>query len=282
MTLVVHTLAALDKALESFRSRNEAIGFVPTMGALHEGHASLLRQSAQENSCTVLSIFVNPTQFGPKEDFSKYPRTLDSDVAIAEREGVDIVFAPAVEEIYPPGFSTFVEPGAVAGPLCGEFRPGHFRGVCTVVARLFGMVRPTRAYFGQKDIQQCLVLLRMVKDLAIPVELKISPTVREADGLAMSSRNRYLSAEDRERATVIYRALTAVEKALQGGEVGVAALLERAGKVLQSVPELKTQYLEIRSYPDLAEIERVEGKAVLAFAGFLGTTRLIDNFILSK
>jgi len=281
MIQVVHTAKALQKLLEPIRFRRESIGFVPTMGALHEGHVALLRESVKENSCTVLSIFVNPTQFGPKEDLTKYPRTLDQDIALAEKCGVDIVFAPSGEEIYPPGFSTFIEPGDVAKPLCGAFRPGHYRGVCTVVARLFGMVRPHRAYFGQKDIQQCLVLLQMVKDLVLDVELKICETVREKDGLAMSSRNRYLSAYDREIAKEIYQALVLVEKAFQEGERNVDMLKKIAFAHLSSFSKIEIQYLEILSYPYLSLLNRLDGPAVLAVAVHIGGTRLIDNIILT-
>ncbi len=250
------------------------------MGALHEGHASLMREARENNDFVVLSIFVNPTQFGVNEDFSKYPRTLPEDCKIAEASGVDLVFAPSAEEMYPLGFQTYIEVGKVAEPLCGKFRPGHFRGVTTVVNRLFNLIEPTRAYFGQKDIQQCLVLLRMVKDFGSPVELVICPTIREKDGLAMSSRNRYLSATERKKSLVIYRALQAVELLHQQGETEVAELSLAAEQELARVPEFELQYLEILSYPDLEKIETVKDQAVIAIAGFLGKTRLIDNSIL--
>lgn len=254
-------------------------GFVPTMGALHEGHATLLRESVANNEFTVLSIFVNPTQFGPNEDFSKYPRTLEADLEIARKEGVDFVYAPGAEEIYPEGYSTFIEVEGVSAPLCGAFRPGHFRGVATVVHRLFQLVRPKRAYFGQKDLQQCLVIRRMVEDLGLPVELTLVPTVREEDGLALSSRNRYLSPEERAEATVIFRAMEAVRAAYEGGETEVSKLLAEAERVFRTVPEFRVQYAEIRALPGLGAIPRVEGPAAMAVAGFLGSTRLIDNFI---
>lgn len=253
---------------------------MPTMGALHEGHATLLRESVAKNEFTVLSIFVNPTQFGPNEDFAKYPRTLEADLDVARGVGVDFVFVPSVEEIYPKGYSTFLEVEGVSAPLCGAFRPGHFRGVATVVHRLFQLVRPKRAYFGQKDLQQCLVIRRMTQDLALPVEISLVPTVREKDGLALSSRNRYLSPDERAKATVIFRAMEAVKSSYEAGEIDVVSLLRKAHEIFRTVPEFRVQYAEIRGLPDLAEIERIEGPAAIAVAGFLGSTRLIDNFIL--
>lgn len=273
---IAHTAAELTEFLRGVGS----VGFVPTMGALHEGHATLLRQSVKENGATVLSVFVNPTQFGPGEDFSRYPRTFEADCALAEAAGVAVVFAPAAEEIYPEGWSTYIEVENVSAPWCGRFRPGHFRGVATVVHRLFSLVRPTVAYFGLKDLQQFLVIQRMVRDLRIPLRVEGVPTVRESDGLALSSRNRYLSAEERFHALVIFRSLSAVKSAYDGGERDVSALLAKAGAVFAEVPEFKVQYAEIRSLPDLGEIPRVEGEAAFAVAGYLGKTRLIDNIIL--
>lgn len=279
---LVRTVYELRRAVHEARSSGKSIGFVPTMGALHEGHASLLRLSGKENGFSVLSIFVNPTQFGPKEDLEKYPRTLEEDCRIAEREGVDIVFAPPVEEMYSEGFQTFVELGEIARPLCGAYRPGHFRGVATVVNRLFNLVEPTRAYFGQKDVQQCLVLLRMVKDFGMDIELKICPTVREQDGLALSSRNRYLAPEEREQALVLYRALRAVREMRKGGEYSVDKLLAAGRRELDKIPAFQVQYFEIRSYPELAELGDAKQPCVAALAGFLGTTRLIDNFVFEE
>lgn len=278
--LVLRTIEDLRTYIIPHIERREAIGFVPTMGALHEGHAMLLERAAEECPVTVLSIFVNPTQFGPNEDFSRYPRTLEADLEIAESCGVQYVFAPAPETIYPPGYSTFIEVAGVSEPLCGKFRPGHFRGVATVVHRLFMLVRPQIAYFGQKDLQQCLVIDRMVRDLGLPVRIAICPTVREADGLAKSSRNRYLSAAEREKATVIWRAMEAARKKFESGEENVDALLAAAHAELATVSEFRTQYAEIRALPDLKEIKAVSGPAALAIAGYLGQTRLIDNLVL--
>jgi pantoate--beta-alanine ligase len=279
---LVHTAEELKSLLAVHRTARESIGFVPTMGALHEGHAALLRQTRRENPVTVLSIFVNPTQFGPNEDFSRYPRTLEADCEIARREGVSYVFAPDVNEMYPDGFSTFVEVEGVSAPLCGKFRPGHFRGVTTVVYRLFSLAQPTVAYFGQKDLQQCLVIRRMVKDLLLPVKVEVAPTVRESDGLALSSRNRYLSPEEREKALVIFRAMKELKRAFAAGERSVRELLEKASAEFAKTPEFQVQYSEIRSFPDLHEISSVEGPAAFAVAGFLGKTRLIDNILLNE
>jgi pantoate--beta-alanine ligase len=277
---IVHSGEELRALLGAHREARETIGFVPTMGALHEGHAALLRLAKSENPVTVLSVFVNPTQFGPGEDFSRYPRTLDADAEAARREGVDYLFAPSAEEIYPPGWSTFIEVEGVTAPLCGKFRPGHFRGVATVVYRLFSLVQPGVAYFGQKDLQQCLVIQRMVKDLALPLRVEIAPTVREPDGLALSSRNRYLGAEEREQALVIFRALRAVEREFRAGNRVSAALEATARKTLETEPAFTVQYCELRSLPDLETVDRLTKGGVLAIAGFLGKTRLIDNVVL--
>ncbi len=277
---IVHTIEELRTALSGYRSMHAKVGFVPTMGALHEGHASLIMAAADENECTVVSVYVNPKQFSANEDFTQYPRTLERDAELARASGAKIVFAPKDDVIYPPGFSTNISVGAVAEPLCGAHRPGHFSGVATVVARLFGLVQPDRAYFGEKDLQQCLVILRMVKDLAMPVEIRTIPTMRERDGLAMSSRNRYLSPEDRERSALIYRALSEAKDLWRSGEARSVLLEEAAKKVLQAAERIEIQYLEVRSLPDLQRVETVNGSAAIFFAGFLGETRLIDNMIL--
>ncbi len=278
--VVMRDINELHHLLQEQRGRCH-VGFVPTMGALHEGHAQLLRRCAEENQISVLSIFVNPTQFGPNEDFDRYPRAFESDLELAASCGVTHVFAPSVETIYPKGWSTFIEVEGVSGPLCGSMRPGHFRGVATVVHRLFQLVKPDVAYFGQKDLQQCLVIERMVRDLEMPVRIAICPTAREADGLAMSSRNRYLSTPERQKAVVIFRAMEAVRLAFEGGERDVEELLEQARRELKAVPEFEVQYVEVRSVPSLASIDAIEGPAALAVAGFLGKTRLIDNLILT-
>jgi pantoate--beta-alanine ligase len=275
---VVHSASELSLALAP--SRGEKIGFVPTMGALHEGHGALLRRAAKENSVSVLSIFVNPAQFGPKEDYSRYPRTFEADCALAEREGVSFVFAPKVEDVYPADWRTSIEVEGVTAPLCGAYRPGHFRGVATVVYRLFSLVKPSVAYFGQKDLQQCLVVERMVKDLALSLRIEFVPTVREFDGLAMSSRNRYLTPPERALAPIIYRALQAAKRVREGGELNATVILGEALNELATVPEFKLQYAEIRALPNLEPLEIVRGEAALAVAGYFGQTRLIDNILL--
>ncbi|MEI6689908.1 MAG: pantoate--beta-alanine ligase [Thermoleophilia bacterium] len=248
------------------------ITFVPTMGALHDGHASLVRLAATGKSAVVVSDFVNPTQFAPGEDFDAYPRDLDADAAIAEAAGADVLWAPAVDEIYPVGFSTIVDPGPLALELCGASRPGHFVGVATVVTRLFGLVRPTRAIFGRKDYQQLIILQRVAHDLALGIDVVGAPTIREADGLAMSSRNRYLSNDERARAAAVPGALQAVAAAYAAGERNPAVLLD------VSLRDVEFEYLELRA-ADLSPYDP-EQPAVVLIACRVGSTRLIDNLEL--
>ncbi len=256
-----------------------ALGFVPTMGALHQGHASLVRRSAQENPNTVVSIFVNPTQFGPTEDFDKYPRTLDADLELCGQAGAAAVFTPDKGMMYPAGFNTWVTVEGLTDKLDGRSRPGHFKGVTTVVTKLFNLAQPTRAYFGQKDAQQALVLTRMARELDMPLEVITCPTVRESDGLAMSSRNRYLSAADRRRATSLWKALSGLKSAFDHGEQEVAKLRTIGLAELQKGVD-RVDYLEILDATDLGDIARVDRKALCAVAAFVGGTRLIDNLIL--
>lgn len=281
MPQILRTIEEARHALAGHHARAELIGFVPTMGALHEGHGMLMERCAEECPVRVLSIFVNPTQFGPNEDFSVYPRTFEADVELARAKGMQYVFAPSLEVIYPESFSTFIDVAKVSEPLCGTFRPGHFRGVATVVHRLFQILHPQIAYFGQKDLQQCLVIDRMAKDLELATKIAICPTVREADGLAKSSRNRYLSAEERAKSTVIFRAMSRVGRAFEEGERSVKALERLARDELTNVSDFKPQYCEIRSLPNLAAITEITAPSALAIAGYLGKTRLIDNLILT-
>lgn len=261
--------------------RGKKLGFVPTMGALHEGHLTLVRQSLKECDETWASIFVNPLQFGPNEDLSKYPRPIERDLELLERAGAHGVFIPSVEEMYPAGAVTRVIVGKVSEGLCGKFRPGHFEGVATVVAKLFHMVEPCVSYFGQKDYQQCAVIESMVRDLNFPTGIKIVPTVREADGLAMSSRNMYLSANEREKALVLFRALSAIQNTYRDGISDVETMLARGNAELARVPEFKPQYLEVVHPKTLDPLRNVGADGAVALvAGYLGTTRLIDNFIL--
>lgn len=261
-------------------SLDGTVGFVPTMGYLHEGHLSLIRRAKDECDSVVVSIFVNPTQFGPNEDLAKYPRDLERDLRLIEPLGVDLVWTPTAEVMYPPGYQTWVEVEAVTRPLEGAMRPGHFRGVTTVVAKLFNAVQPHKAYFGQKDAQQAAVIRRMTRDLNFPIEIVVCPTVREADGLAMSSRNVYLSPEQRKAATVLFRSLSAAKELYESGERNAEALRRKMKEVLAAEPLAEVQYVSCADYDTLEELSEVTGKALLSMAVFIGKTRLIDNFVL--
>ena len=254
----------------------KTIGFAPTMGALHAGHESLMRRSAEENDVSVLSVFVNPTQFGPNEDFDKYPRTFEADCTLAKKTGQQAVYAPHARVMYPEGYATYVDVERLTAGLCGASRPGHFRGVTTVVAKLLNAVLPTRLYLGQKDAQQAAVLRRMARDLDFGVEVVVCPTVREADGLAMSSRNRYLGTEEREQALGIQRGLRKAEGLLRGGEQEVKVLREA---VISELGSLKIDYVEVTDADDIAPLERARGRVLIAVAAWSGTTRLIDNVV---
>jgi pantoate--beta-alanine ligase len=266
-----------DELRDALGAASRPVGFVPTMGWLHDGHRALMRRAREENHTVVVSIFVNPRQFGDPADLEKYPRNEARDVAVCAEEGVDIVFAPGVEEIYPPGFDTTVVPGAIARPLEGAARPGHFEGVATVVAILFDLVRAERAYFGQKDAQQLLVIRHMARDLAIPTEVLAHPTVREPDGLAMSSRNVHLSPEERAAAPVLRRALLAARDAWERGEGSADRLRSLMSDTLAKEPLAKPDYVSVADADTLTELDRVEGPALLSMAVRLGSTRLIDN-----
>jgi pantoate--beta-alanine ligase len=256
---------------------------VPTMGALHAGHTALIdhaRQLAGPRGTVVVSIFVNPTQFGPKEDLARYPRPFAADRKLCARHGVDVVFHPTVEAMYPDGYSTYVEEGAVSTPLCGASRPGHFRGVCTVVLKLFQIVAPAIAVFGLKDYQQSAVIRRMVRDLNVPVRIVPVATVREADGLALSSRNRYLSAEERAQAPILRRALLAAQAAHRAGEKSAARLRQKLVSTIASAPLARLDYAEIADGDTLRPVREAGRNTVMAIAVFFGKTRLIDNLVL--
>ena len=256
------------------------VGLVPTMGYLHEGHLSLIRLAKAECDNVVVSIFVNPTQFGASEDLSKYPRDLERDLSLIEPLGVDLVWTPTAEIMYPTGYQTWVEVDAITRPLEGSMRPTHFKGVTTVVAKLFNAVQPHKAYFGQKDAQQAAVIRQMVRDLNFPIDVIVCPIVREADGLAMSSRNKYLEGADRKAATVLFRALSAAKDAYEGGERNAEVLRGKMKEVLENEPRAQIQYVSCADYDSLEELEVVRGKALLSMAVILGKTRLIDNFVL--
>ncbi len=275
---VVHTIPELRAAVARARQAGQAVGFVPTMGCLHEGHLSLIRRAKEEAPFVVVSIFVNPTQFGPNEDFSKYPRTFEEDRRGCEAAGANLIFAPAAADFYPAGASTWVDVEGVSAKLCGEFRPGHFRGVATVVAMLFNAAQADLAVFGRKDLQQLAVVRRMVRDLHIPVRIIAHETVREPDGLAMSSRNRYLSPEQRTQAAAIPAALAAAKALARAGVTDAARLRDAAQAVLAAQPALKPQYCEVVDLETMAPTASTAGRAcALAIACHVGATRLIDN-----
>jgi pantoate--beta-alanine ligase len=276
---VLTTVAAMRAACRAVRQRGQTLGFVPTMGALHAGHLALIKTASAQCDVVAASIFVNPKQFGPNEDFAKYPRSFEQDCALLEAEGAELVFAPPVEEIYQPGASTMVEVEGVSDRLDGVSRPGHFRGVATVVAKLFHIVAPDRAFFGQKDAAQVAVLRRMVRDLNFDLELVVCPTVREADGLAMSSRNRYLSPPERAQALVLSRALNAMLAAYQAGERTAARLLEIGREVIAMEPQVRIDYLTIVDPDTLLPLEFVSAGVMAAIAAHVGATRLIDNML---
>jgi len=277
---VVRSIADLRALLRPLREQGHRIGFVPTMGFLHEGHGALIRQSAARCDATVVSIFVNPTQFGPSEDLASYPRDLERDQNLCLEAGTTVLFLPEVAEIYPTGFQTHVEPGSLAESLCGQFRPGHFRGVATVVAKLFNMVQPDLAFFGQKDYQQTAVIRRMARDLNLPVDVVVVPTIREADGLALSSRNIYLDEEARPRALTLSVGLMAAKAAFDNGERDGAQLLALARQPMTAADSI--QYLDLVDAQSLEPIQgRVDRTAALCVAAFVGTTRLIDNVLLT-
>ncbi len=276
---LVSDVAQLRALVRSARAEGQLVGLVPTMGALHAGHVSLVDASARECGTTIVTIFVNPTQFGPNEDFSRYPRTLEADLAALAGHGVTVVFAPATEVMFPPGHVTFVEPAGPALGLEGTFRPGHFRGVATIVLKLFNLVQPDRAYFGRKDYQQSLVVRRMVADLDLPLHVEVCPTVREADGLAMSSRNRYLSAGERERALAISRGLQQARQMAAQGTREARVLVERIEQQLRSA-DMQVDYVAVADRETLEPLERLDRPAVALVAARVGATRLIDNELI--
>ena len=280
--ILCKTVEELRSEIASAKAAGKTIGLVPTMGALHEGHASLIKAANQENDVVVVSVFVNPTQFGPNEDLDSYPRTLDADCKLAEAQGADIVFAPSPKEMYPSEDMTWVEvTGDVTKVLCGRSRPIHFRGVTTVVSKLFNLAQPDRAYFGQKDAQQVQVLKRMVKDLFFTLQLRIMPIVRETDGLAKSSRNTYLSAEERQAGLILSRSLQHAQKLFAAGERDPQQLVAATTALIKTEPMADIDYVEIHQMPDLNECPNpMQGENLLALAVRFGKTRLIDNTIL--
>ena len=279
---ICHTIDEMRAARHAARREGKAVGLVPTMGALHEGHLSLVRMARAQCDLVVVSIFINPLQFGPHEDLAKYPRNFDRDRDLLEREGVEVIFAPTVEEMYPAGAITYVTVEALSDRLCGRSRPGHFRGVTTVVSKLFHIVEPDRAFFGQKDAAQSVIIRRMVRDLDIPVQVVIGPIVRGPDGLAMSSRNAYLNASQRLSAVVLHRSLLAVQERFDRGERKVQALIEAGKQVFSEDPSVRLDYLEIVDPETLDPVDDLSQRALVAVAAFVGKARLIDNVVLSE
>lgn len=278
---ILPTIAEVRAAVADARRRGLRVGFVPTMGALHEGHAALIRAARADAGFVVVSIFVNPTQFGPNEDFARYPRTLEADQNLCADAGADCIFAPPAAEMYPEEQLAFVEVARLQDVLCGPVRPGHFRGVCTVVLKLFNVVQPDAAFFGAKDYQQAAIVRRMVRDLNVPVEVRVEPTVREPDGLAMSSRNRYLSADERSVAPRIFAALRATRDRARAGETDPARLEAGLAAEMAAIPGARVDYARVLDADTLRPLERLDRPAVAAVAVFLGGTRLIDNLVIS-
>ncbi|WP_029521219.1 pantoate--beta-alanine ligase [Persephonella sp. IF05-L8] len=276
--MLVKSIEKMKQIVKNLKKEGKSIGFVPTMGYLHEGHISLMRCSKKDNDITVVSIFVNPIQFGVNEDLDRYPRDLERDLEICKKEGVDYVFHPSVEEMYPEDFSTYVIVEGLTEGLCGAYRPGHFKGVTTVVNKLFNIVQPDRAYFGEKDYQQLKVIQKMVKDLNMNVQVIGCPIVREPDGLAMSSRNKYLSPEERKAALSLSKALFKAKEMFKSGETDINKIRKEMEKIILSHPEVKEiQYIEFIDAETLKPKERLEKGSIIALAVFVGNTRLIDN-----
>lgn len=275
---VVKTIVQLRAVLQPYRSEGRSVGFVPTMGYLHDGHLALVQRARRENDVVAVSIFVNPTQFGPNEDLAAYPRDLERDLALLDKGGTDLVFCPSVEELYPPGYMTYVNiEGAVTETLCGRSRPGHFRGVATIVSKLFHLVMPHRAYFGQKDAQQVAVIQQMVRDLDFDLEVVPCATVREADGLALSSRNTYLTAAQRAQAPLIHQALQDARRAIDAGERRAAKVVERIKRQLAAMDDSTIDYVSVVDARTLADLDTIGEDVLIAVAIRVGRTRLIDN-----
>jgi pantoate--beta-alanine ligase len=275
---IVSPVKSLREKIAAWKKQGKKIGFVPTMGYLHEGHLSLVRESKKRSDVTVVSIFVNPKQFGPKEDYNLYPRDLDRDRQLLEKEGVDLLFYPSVEEMYPEDYKTYVEVEDLQNKLCGRSRPGHFRGVCTVVLKLFNQVQPDEAYFGWKDAQQVIILQKMVEDLNVPVRIVPLSLIRDSDGLALSSRNKYLHQEERRAALVLKRSLDLAEKLIREGERDAVKIKQKMAQLISAEPLARIDYVEIVDLKTLETTNRLDREALIALAVFIGKTRLIDNF----
>ncbi len=266
--------------VKMMRREGKSIGLVPTMGYLHEGHLSLVKAAKKHTDVVIMSIFINPLQFGPKEDFEKYPRDLKHDEEAAREAGVDVIFYPSLKDMYPEGYATYVTVEKLTGNLCGESRPGHFRGVATVVTKLFNIVKPEVAYFGQKDMQQAMMIKKMASDLNMDIDVKIMPVVREKDGLAMSSRNMYLSDAERRDAAMIYQSLKNAEMLIKNGERDVRKIIRAVEDMIRSRQSARIEYVKLVDAKDLKDVKTITGETALAVAVFFGKTRLIDNITL--
>lgn len=277
---IVTTVEEMKKIVREHKKEGLVIGLVPTMGYLHEGHLTLMREARKKCDLVVVSIFVNPIQFGVNEDYDQYPRDLERDSKLAETAGVNLIFAPTVKEMYPKNFQTFVEVEDITKELCGAKRPGHFRGVTTVVNKLFNIVQADYAFFGQKDAQQVLVIKKMVDDLNLNLEIVMVPIVREADGLALSSRNKYLSSEERLAALVLSRSLRKAEEVILSGEKDSSKVISMIAEAIDNESLAKVDYIEIKSWPDLSPVVEINGQVLVALAVYIGNTRLIDNIVV--
>ncbi len=277
---IVNRIPEMKKAVAELKAQRRRIGFVPTMGFLHEGHLSLVRECRRFSDATVVSIFVNPLQFGPKEDFKEYPRDFSWDVSLLEKEGVDFIFYPEASEMYPPGFRTIVEVTGLQDKLCGRSRPGHFRGVATVVLKLFHIVQPEIAFFGQKDAQQAILLRRMVRDLDMDIDIRVLPIVRDRDGLALSSRNTYLNDKERSAALILVKSLGEARRLFEAGERRASSIISRMKELIEGEPLARVDYVEIVDLEELEPVEDINQDVLVALAVYVGKTRLIDNTVL--
>lgn len=279
---ITHSVKEMSDITKRIRQKGESVGLVPTMGALHEGHLSLIRRAGKESDYVVVSIFVNPKQFSPREDFRRYPRSLGRDSKLCKKEGVDTIFSPVAENIYPGNYKTYVDVKDLSSRLCAKFRPGHFEGVATIVTKLFNIVNPDIAYFGQKDAQQSIIIKKMAQDLNMPVKIKVLPTIRERDGLAMSSRNSYLSQVERQDAAVLYQALKLAKKLIREEELDPSKIIRKMRQLINEKKSARIQYIEIVEPENLMPLDRIKGKVLIALAVFINKTRLIDNIIINS
>lgn len=278
--IIVKQIKSMSRWVKAQKNKGRTIGFVPTMGYIHEGHISLARKAKKDCNKVVMSIFVNPIQFGPKEDFKRYPRDLKRDYRLARSAGVDLIFYPSTKDMYPDNFLTYVSVTGLTDILCGRSRPGHFKGVVTVVTKLFNIIAPDIAYFGKKDAQQAIIIKKMVEDLNFPIKIRVLPTVREAGGLAMSSRNAYLSASERYDALVINRALKSAKRLISSGELNADMVISHIKKLIKQKKSVRIDYVEVVDMNSLKKINKISGGALIAIAVFIGKTRLIDNITL--